>query len=132
MPTTTIIGYPETLQALPQAERRALSNALDTAANITNPAERQALLQAITGVVAARRREQMQAASNRRTERARRHLIGAHVPLPLYQRCTQAAEDEGVSMYRWVMSALECACDRAEAQHILSPRWEPSCGDVEN
>ena len=56
MPTTTIIGYPETLQALPQAERRAITNALDTAANITNPAERQALLQAITGVVAARRR----------------------------------------------------------------------------
>ena len=39
---TTIIGYPETLQALPQAERRAITNALDTAANITNPAERQA------------------------------------------------------------------------------------------
>ena len=134
MPTTTIIGYPETLQALPQAERRALSNALDTAANITNPAERQALLQAITGVVAARRREQLQRESNRRTERARRHLIGAHVPLALYQRCTQAAEDEGTSLYRWVTSALECACDRAEAQHILSPRWEPGsgCGDVEN
>ena len=57
---TTIIGYPDTLQALPQAERRAITNALDTAANITNPAERQALLQAITGVVAARRREQLQ------------------------------------------------------------------------
>ena len=127
----TIIGYPETLRALPAAERRAIQQALDTAANITNPAERQALLQAITGVVAARRREQMQAASNRRTERARRHLIGAHVPLALYQRCTQAAEDEGVSMYRWVMSALECACDRAEAQHILSPRWAPG-GNVEN
>lgn len=132
MPTTTIIGYPDTLQALPLAERRAITNALDTAANITNPAERQALLQAITGVVAARRREQLQRESNRRTERARRHLIGAHVPLALYQRCTQAAEDERVSLYRWVTSALEVACDRAEAQHILSPRWEPGCGDVEN
>lgn len=121
----TIIGYPETLQALPQAERRAISNALDTAANLSSPAERQAILQAITGVVAARRREQLQRESNRRTERTRRHLIGAHVPLDLYQRCTQAAEDEGVSMYRWVTSALECACDRAESQHILSPRWEP-------
>lgn len=127
----TFIGYPDTLQALPQAERRALSNALDSAANITNPAERQALLHAITGIVAARRREQLQRESNRRTERARRHLIGAHVPLALYERCTQAAEDEGVSMYRWVMSALECACDRAEAQHILSPRWAPG-GNVEN
>jgi hypothetical protein len=76
----------------------------------------------------------MQAASNRRTERARRHLIGAHVPLALYQRCTQAAEDEGVSLYRWVTSALEVACDRAESQHILSPQWPhtTTCGHVDN
>lgn len=131
---TTIIGYPETLQALPAAERRAMQQAIDTAANITNSAERQAAFQAITRIIAARRREQLQAASNRRTERARRHLIGAHVPIALYERCTDAADAEGVSLYRWVTSALEVACDQHESQHVLSPRWPhtTTCGHVDN
>lgn len=101
MRQTSIVGFPDTLKSLPQAEQKALQTALDQAASITNQAQQQSVLQAITAVVAVRRREQMQKESNRRTERARRHLIGAHVPLKLYERCVEAAEGEAISLYRF-------------------------------
>lgn len=125
MPHTSIIGFPETLKNLPQAEQKALRAALDKAASISNQAEQQGVLQAITAVVAVRRREQMQRESNRKTERARRHLIGAHVPLELYERCAEAAEEEGISLYRFVVNALEAACQHHDTPpwEVLSPPW---------
>lgn len=109
------VGFPDTLQSLPQQERQAITRAVERAACITNPAERQAITQAITGIIAARRREQMQAASNRHTERARRRLIGAHVPISLYNRCVRAAAADGNSLYRFTVNALLDACDAADA-----------------
>lgn len=125
MRQTSIVGFPDTLKNLPQAEQKALQTALDQAASITNQAQQQSVLQAITAVVAVRRREQMQKESNRRTERARRHLIGAHVPLELYERCVEAAEGEAISLYRFVVNALEAACMRHETPpwEVLSPPW---------
>ena len=67
MRQTSIVGFPDTLKSLPQAEQKALQTALDQAASITNQAQQQSVLQAITAVVAVRRREQMQKESNRRT-----------------------------------------------------------------
>ena len=67
MRQTSIVGFPDTLKSLPQAEQKALQTALDQAASITNQAQQQSVLQAITAVVAVRRREQMQKGSNRRT-----------------------------------------------------------------
>lgn len=110
-----IVGFPDTLKSLPQQERQAIQDALNRAACITNPAERQAQLQAITAIVAARRREQLQRESNRRTERSRRRLIGAHVPISLYNRCTRAAAADGISLYRFTVNALIDACDAASA-----------------
>ena len=125
MRQTSIVGFPDTLKSLPQAEQKALQTALDQAASITNQAQQQSVLQAITAVVAVRRREQMQKESNRRTERARRHLIGAPVPLELYERCVEAAEGEAISLYRFVVNALEAACLRHETPpwEVLSPPW---------
>ena len=120
-----LTGHPETLQKMPQAERKAVQQALDTASSISNQAEQESVLKAITSIIEARRREQMQKESNRRTERGRRHLIGAHVPLALYERCAEAAEEESISLYRFVVNALEAACQRHETPpwEVLSPPW---------
>lgn len=46
------------------------------------------------------------AESDARTDHERRVLVGARVPRSLAQRCRQAAERDGVSMYRWVTRAI--------------------------
>lgn len=45
--------------------------------------------------------------SDRRTDKNRRTLIGARVPRDLADQCKAEAERRGMSVYRWVVWALE-------------------------
>lgn len=49
-----------------------------------------------------RKREQDAASDGRR-----RKLVGARVPLDLYCKCKAAADIRGISLYAWVVEALE-------------------------
>lgn len=53
-------------------------------------------------------------ASDARTDGARRKLVGARLPLEDAERCRKCAELEGVSLYRFVVRALQVACETAE------------------
>ncbi|MBE6973342.1 MAG: hypothetical protein E7440_05625 [Ruminococcaceae bacterium] len=52
--------------------------------------------------------------SDARTDGARRKLVGARLPLEDAERCRKCAELEGVSLYRFVVRALQVACETAE------------------
>ena len=62
-------------------------------------------------VVLARGRTLRKKASDAQTDAVRRRTVGARVPYAFYQRCRDAAEARGVSMYRWVIRALERALE---------------------
>jgi len=53
-------------------------------------------------------------ASDARTDGARRKLVGARLPLEDAERCRKCAELEGVSLYRFVVRAMQVACETAE------------------
>ena len=55
----------------------------------------------------ARARTAQKAASDARTDRARRTLVGARVPRELAEKVKEAAEERGVSVYRLVVELLE-------------------------
>lgn len=53
--------------------------------------------------------------SDRRTDGARRKLVGARLPIEDAERCARCARLEGVSLYRFVVRALWDACVAAES-----------------
>lgn len=69
-------------------------------------------LSVVADVILARERTRRKRQSDRRTDRARRVLVGARVPRAFAERCQQAAFDRGVSLYAWVVWALEGALER--------------------
>lgn len=52
--------------------------------------------------------------SDARTDLARRKLVGARLLIADAERCRKCAELEGVSLYRFVVRALQVACEAAE------------------
>lgn len=64
----------------------------------------EALLQAGEDTRQARARE-------RRSDGRRRCLVGARVPRAFYERCKREAALRGVSLYAWVVAALEKALE---------------------
>ena len=48
-------------------------------------------------------------ARERRTDARRRCLVGARVPRAFYERCKREASLQGLSLYAWVVEALERA-----------------------
>ena len=92
-------------------ERQALAEAIRLAGKLENK-DRTGMLLALEKVaraaaIAARRRY-----SNARYEARRRRLVGAQVPLELYERGKRCAGQRGISVYAFVMEAIEEACDR--------------------
>ena len=77
-------------------EREALRRAMQAAQ------EDPAMLSRITAIAAARGEAVRKRASDRRTDAARRTLVGARVP-------REAAMAQGISLYAWVCKALEQA-----------------------
>jgi predicted HicB family RNase H-like nuclease len=67
------------------------------------------------------------AESDHRTDHERRVLIGARVPRSLAARCRSAAERGGISVYRWVIQAIE---NQLRTEDPDRPSGDPpgSCG----
>lgn len=61
----------------------------------------------LIGMICDAYRVVRKAESDARTDGRRRVLVGARVPRALAERCRQAANREGISLYRWVIRALE-------------------------
>lgn len=85
-------------------ERRAVDRALDEAED-AGP---------IVDIVLARARSLRRSCSDKRTDRRRRELVGAHVPRALAARVRATAAERGVSMYRFMVDTLTAACDNGE------------------
>jgi len=62
----------------------------------------------------AMQRTHKRRASDARTDGARRKLVGARLPLEDAARCARCAAFLEVSLYRFVVDALENACERVE------------------
>ncbi len=99
------------------AERAALKAAMEAASAITMRWDRERMSDAVTEIGAAAGRDVRKAASDKRTDNARRKLVGARLPLADVERCRSCANAQGVSLYRFVAEALERACDTYRPCH---------------
>ena len=95
-------------------ERAALEVALHAAVALQDPLEREELIDCITDIGAARGRAVSRKVSDVATDFRRRSLVGARMAREQVERCQGCAQAEGVSLYRFVVSALEAACQRIE------------------
>lgn len=108
----------EALDRLPAEERRAAKRALlrlggdGLAGRGTVPKVR--AVEAAGDIIRAAARGHGKRASDRETDRRRRVLVGARVPREQATRYQDAAAGAGVSLYRWVLDALNDAATRAE------------------
>lgn len=93
-------------------EKRAMVAALECLRDLKGPVRKMEECLADIGIAmqrTSRRRE-----SDARTDGARRKLVGARLPLEDAERCRKCAELEGVSLYRFVVRAMQVACETAE------------------
>ena len=95
-------------------EREALEVALHTAVALQDPIEREALIDCITDIGAAKGRALARRKSDSRTDFRRRSLVGARMAREQVERCQKCAAMEGKSLYRFVVGALEAACEGVE------------------
>lgn len=98
--------FEDGVKAMSAHEREALRRAMQAAQ------EDPAMLSCITAIAAARGEAVRKRASDRRTDAARRTLVGARVPREAAARCREAAMAQGISLYAWVCKALEQAAGR--------------------
>lgn len=87
-------------------ERKALRTAMEYAVDLHD----NYMLGYITDIAVARGRAIKRKQSDKRTDSERRTLIGARIRNEYYARCKDAAEEQGVSLYRFIVDALEVAC----------------------
>lgn len=110
----------EALDRLPAEERRAAKRALlrlggdGLAGRGTVPRVR--AVEAAGDIIRAAARGHGKRASDKETDRRRRVLVGARVPRERATRYQEAAAVQGLSLYAWVMAALERAAQDAEEQ----------------
>lgn len=109
-------------------EKRALLAALECLREMQGPVRKMEECLADIGLAmqrTIRRRE-----SDARTDGARRKLVGARVPLVQAERCARCAGYLDVSMYRFVVDALENACVRVERlMDAGRETLEPQCSE---
>lgn len=98
----------EIIKKLPADERRAVKAALARIVGRRTIPEARAI-ECVTSVAAARARTEARRKSDRETDRGRRLTIGARVPREQAERYKAAAADEGISLYAWVVTALDDA-----------------------
>lgn len=95
-------------------EREAMREAMRAAQDLEDAEEGERLLELITAIGAARGRTVEKRASDKRTDRTRRKLVGARLDRAQAQRCARCAQAAGVSCYRFAADALAAACERVE------------------
>lgn len=93
-------------------ERRALADALRAAYALERGSAD--MVARLERVALAAERSGRRKASDRKTDGARRRLVGARIPIEDAERCANCARLEGVSLYRFVVRALWDACVEAE------------------
>ena len=109
-------------QAMSARERAALHAAMTAARQLKRKKDRQHLLELITGIGAARGRTLAKQASDRRTDAARRQLVGARLPKAQAERCRSCAALRKVSLYRFAVDALDAACAAVERDGAVT--WD--------
>lgn len=101
-------------------ERRAIASALRAAYALEKGSAD--IVARLERVILAMERSGRRKASDRRTDSARRKLVGARIPVEDAERCAKCAQLEGVSLYRFVVRALWDACVTAENAAALRLR----------
>lgn len=107
-----IVRFREGSEAMNADERKAVEVALTAALMLRQDSAK--MVKLITDIPAARGRAVARRESDRRTDANRRILVGARVPRELYERVRKCAGFLGVSLYRFVVVALETKCRSVE------------------
>lgn len=108
------------IDKLPANERRAAKRALlrlggdGLAGRGTVPRVR--AVEAAGEIIRAAARGHGKRASDRETDRRRRVLVGARVPRERATRYQEAATVQGLSLYAWVVAALDRAAQDSEVE----------------
>lgn len=106
-----ILLPPKFFRVLRAPERAALLQAIDVHPDV-EVAEWQRTLDLLYRVLRTRRRFEKKAQANAASDGSRRTLVGARVPREFYERCKREADAWGMSLYAWVVQALERALER--------------------
>lgn len=102
------------IQELPEPERKSAVKALARLAG-RGPVSRARALDVAEDILIERARNIRKRRSDKDADSRRRVLVGARVLRADAAKYRAAAEEEGVSMYAWVIAALEAARLRAGA-----------------
>lgn len=89
-------------------ERGMIREALEATREMP-PAARQAAAAAAAKLAVSLGRRRAKARANKHSDQISRVLVGARVPRDRAQLYADAAQSAGVSLYRWVVSALDAA-----------------------
>lgn len=73
---------------------------------------KQISLEFLEKLTKARKRTIKKAKSDKRTDEDRRQLVGARVEKERYERYKEAADERGVSLYRFTIDALDKAVEQ--------------------
>lgn len=94
--------------------------------------ERRLALEAMEVLAASKQRAYARHCSDRQTDRKRRKLIGAKLPIEVAEEIELLAELQGISVYRFVVDALEAARKKVKAKYghgdvveVQQPRRRP-------
>lgn len=113
--TARMDRFEQGVRAMSPQERDAMKAALK-AIDALPPNCREMMLDRVTEIAAARGRAQARRTSDRITDLRRRTLVGARVPRALKEQCMALAQARGVSLYRFVLDALEQACHNGKGK----------------
>ena len=92
-------------------EQKAIAKAVMEAGKLQNE-DRTRMLRALEKVADAAALAARKRRNNARYEARRRRLVGAQVPVELADQVRKAAQMEGVSVYAFVVSAVQRECHR--------------------
>ena len=98
----------EIIKNLPADEKRAVKSAIGRVIGRRTITEAKAI-DCITMTVTARARTEARRKSDRASDPGRRLTVSARVPRAQAERYKAAAREEGLSLYAWVVNALNTA-----------------------
>ena len=113
--TARIDRFYQGMKVMSPQEQEALRNALKSI-RLLPPNCQEMMLDRITEIAQARGRAERKRKSDRITDFQRRTLVGARVPRALKEQCRAQAQARGISLYRFVLDALEQACHNGKGK----------------
>ena len=90
-----------------KGERAAMARAIARAEHLKEPSDRLVIFDSLTSLGEARGRFVRKKASDARTDSVWRKLVGARVPVQFADECRRCAGEQGLSLYAFVVGALE-------------------------